>query len=168
MTLPPNGFDSNDPFGAWRAWRDASLDAWAKSLTSVVNTESFSQAIGAQLDAMLAANGPLQQVVHQSMERYLAQANLPSRSEMATLAGRLTNIEMRLDDMQAQLDEVLQFAQRQAAPSITAAQLDRLTAQLTAVSTGLAAAATAPGAAAVPPTAAVAQPRSRKKPASGE
>ncbi len=125
MTQPPNGFDPNDPIGTWRAWRDATLDAWAKSMTALVNTETFSQAIGAQLDALLAVSGPVQQAVQQYMERYLAQAQLPSRNEVVTLASRLTNIEFRLDDMQAQLDELtdlvrkLASAETQPAPDLT-------------------------------------------------
>ncbi|MDW8404984.1 hypothetical protein [Chloroflexus sp.] len=115
MTQPPNGFDPNDPIGTWRAWRDASLDAWAKSLTAMVNTETFSQAIGAQLDALLAVSGPIQQAVQQYMERYLAQAQMPSRSEVVSLASRLTNIEFRLDDMQAQLDELTDLVRQLAA-----------------------------------------------------
>lgn len=114
MTQPPNGFDPNDPIGTWRAWRDASLEAWAKSLTAMVNTETFSQAIGAQLDALLAISGPVQQAVQQYMERYLAQAQLPSRTEVVTLAERLTNIEFRLDDMQAQLDELTDLVRKLA------------------------------------------------------
>jgi polyhydroxyalkanoic acid synthase PhaR subunit len=125
MTQPPNGFDPNDPIGTWRAWRDATLDAWAKSMTALVNTETFSQAIGAQLDALLAVSGPVQQAVQQYMERYLAQAQLPSRNEVVTLASRLTNIEFRLDDMQAQLDELtdlvrkLTSSETQPAPDLT-------------------------------------------------
>lgn len=103
----PGGFDPNDPFGTWRTIRDANLDAWAKGMTSLVNTEVFSQAIGAQLDTLLAASAPAQKVVHQYMETYLAQVNMPSRNEIVGLSGRLTNIELRLDDMQAQLDELL-------------------------------------------------------------
>ncbi|MBO9339102.1 hypothetical protein [Chloroflexus sp. Y-396-1] len=114
MTQPPNGFDPNDPIGTWRAWRDATLEAWAKSMTALVNTETFSQAIGAQLDALLAVSGPVQQAVQQYMERYLAQAQLPSRNEVVTLASRLTNIEFRLDDMQAQLDELTDLVRKLA------------------------------------------------------
>ncbi|WP_322511260.1 hypothetical protein [Chloroflexus sp.] len=121
MTQPPNGFDPNDPIGTWRAWRDASLDAWAKSLTAMVNTETFSQAIGAQLDALLAVSGPIQQAVHQYMERYLAQAQMPSRNEVVSLASRLTNIEFRLDDMQAQLDELTDLVRQLAAAGTPAA-----------------------------------------------
>ncbi len=104
---PTEGFDPNDPIGTWRTIRDANLDAWAKGMTALVNTEVFANAIGLQLDTLLAASAPIQKAVHQYMETYLAQLNMPSRAEVVTLAARLTNIELRLDDMQAQLDELL-------------------------------------------------------------
>ncbi|MFN3373819.1 MAG: hypothetical protein ACK44M_09670 [Chloroflexus sp.] len=49
------------------------------------------------------------------MERYLAQAQMPSRSEVVSLASRLTNIEFRLDDMQVQLDELTDLVRQLAA-----------------------------------------------------
>lgn len=118
-----DGFDPNDPFGTWRTIRDANLDAWAKGMTSLVNTEAFAKAIGVQLDSMLAASAPVQKVVQQYMETYLAKVNMPSRNEVVSLAQRLTNIELRLDDLQAQLDEVLSalrtLAATPAAPAPT-------------------------------------------------
>ena len=118
------GFDPNDPFGTWRTIRDANLDAWAKGMTSLVNTEAFAKAIGLQLDTLLAASAPMQKVVQQYMETYLAQAQMPSRGEIVSLAQRLTNIEIRLDDMQAGLDELLDairsIAQTPAAPALAA------------------------------------------------
>jgi len=41
----------------------------------------------------------------------LQQMSLPSRKEVLNLAERLTHIEMRLDDMDAKLDEVLDHLQ---------------------------------------------------------
>lgn len=121
-----DGFDPNDPFGTWRTIRDANLDAWAKGMTSMVNTEVFAKAIGMQLDTLLAASAPMQKTVQQYMETYLAQVNMPSRGEVVSLAQRLTNIELRLDDLQAQLDDVLSVlrslaAAPTAAPAIAAA-----------------------------------------------
>lgn len=101
------GFDPNDPFGNWRSIRDANLDAWAKGMTSLVNTEVFAKAIGMQLDTLLAASAPVQDMVNKNMETYLSTMNMPSRGEVVSLAARLTNIEMNLDDLRAQLDEVL-------------------------------------------------------------
>ncbi|MGB9739740.1 MAG: hypothetical protein C0184_12630 [Chloroflexus aggregans] len=144
MTQPPNGFDPNDPIGTWRAWRDASLDAWAKSLTAMVNTETFSQAIGAQLDALLAVSGPIQQAVQQYMERYLAQAQMPSRNEVISLASRLTNIEFRLDDMQAQLDELTDMVRALAAAGpMTPTDVSMIGEKLTAIEEQLTAIAAA-------------------------
>jgi polyhydroxyalkanoic acid synthase PhaR subunit len=119
---PPDGFDPNDPLGAWRSIRDANLDAWAKGMASLVNTESFAKSLGMQLDSMLAASAPMQKAMQEYMERYLAQVNMPSRSEVVSLASRLTNIELRLDDMQAQLDELLAAVRAlSAAPAPAAA-----------------------------------------------
>jgi hypothetical protein len=43
------------------------------------------------------------------MAAALQQSNMPSRQEVATLAGRFTNIEMRLDDMEAKLDRIVEL-----------------------------------------------------------
>lgn len=108
MSQTPNdGFDPNDPIGTWRTIRDANLDAWAKSMAAFTNTEVFAKAIGMQMDTLLASTAPVQKTVHDYMETYLAQVNMPSRSEVVNLASRMTNIELRLDDMQAQLDDIL-------------------------------------------------------------
>lgn len=115
-----DGLDPNDPFGTWRTIRDANLDAWAKGMTSLVGTEVFAKAIGLQLDSLLAASAPVQGAVHQYMETYLAQVGMPSRGEVVSLATRLTNIEMRLDDMQAQLDELLTAIHAVAAAPVEA------------------------------------------------
>lgn len=108
MSQSPNdGLNPNDPIGTWRTIRDANLDAWARGMAALVNTETFANLIGLQLDTMLAFSAPIRDAVNQYMETYLAQINMPSRSEVISLATRLTNIEMRLDDMQTQLDELL-------------------------------------------------------------
>ena len=81
---PPDGFDPNDPLGAWRSIRDANLDAWAKGMASFVNTEGFARSLGMQLDSMLAASAPVQKAMQEYMERHLAQVNMPSRGEVVS------------------------------------------------------------------------------------
>ncbi|NTV63499.1 MAG: hypothetical protein HGA65_08190 [Oscillochloris sp.] len=117
MTNQNDGFDFTDPIGTWRTIRDANLDAWAKGMATLVNTEAFSKALGLQLDTMLAASAPVQKTMTQYTEAYLAQANLPSRTEIVSLAQRMTNIEMRLDDMDARLDEILSALRVLATPA---------------------------------------------------
>jgi polyhydroxyalkanoic acid synthase PhaR subunit len=157
---PPDGFDPNDPFGAWRSIRDANLDAWAKGMASLVNTESFAKSLGMQLDSMLAASAPMQQAMQEYMERYLAQVNMPSRGEVVSLASRLTNIELRLDDMQAQLDELLAARGQGAAPADDLRpRLDELLAAVRDLK------AAPPAAPAPEPAAAPARARRTRKPA---
>jgi polyhydroxyalkanoic acid synthase PhaR subunit len=112
-----DGLDPTDPVGAWRAIRDANLDAWAKGMATMANTESFANALGLQLDSMLATSGPIQKAVSEYMESYLAQANMPSRAEIVSLAQRMTSIEMRLDDMDARLDDIFNAVRAVALPA---------------------------------------------------
>lgn len=120
-----NGFDPNDPIGNLRKARDATLDAWAKAMIDLVNTETFARWIGATLDSYLIASAPLQNLINTSMKTSLARLNLPSRDEITTLARRVTNIEMRLDDIEIKIDQ-LTHALRTQTPVI----VEMLTEQL--------------------------------------
>ena len=86
--------------------RDSNMDTWAKVMTDFVNTEAYAESTGAILDAWLTSSGPLRKMMQSSLTSALAELNLPSRDDVTRIAERLTNIEMRLDDMEAQIDEV--------------------------------------------------------------
>jgi hypothetical protein len=96
-----------DPFESLRKMRDSYLDAMAKVMVNAVNTESYAQATGAMLDTYLTASAPFREALEASMVHALEQLSLPSRQELAVLAERFTNLEMRLDDIDAKLDEVV-------------------------------------------------------------
>lgn len=100
------GSQTNDPFEPFRAMRDKYLDAMAKTMVEAVNTESYAQATGAMLEGYLTATAPLREAMDKSMTQALQQLSLPSRQEVAALAERFTNVEMRLDDMDAKLDRI--------------------------------------------------------------
>ena len=102
-----NSSNPFDPTGVFNELRDSTMDAWAKTMVNVVNTDAYSEATGAMLDAWLTSSGPFRKVIEGTMTQVLANLNLPTRSEVTTLAERLTNIEMRLDDLDAKLDEKL-------------------------------------------------------------
>ena len=102
-----NGFDPFDPTGMLKEMRDANMDVWAKMMGDFVNTEAYAESTGAVLDAWLTTSGPLRKALEKSMGKVLAELNLPSRDDIARLGERLTHIEMRLDDMEAQIDEAL-------------------------------------------------------------
>jgi hypothetical protein len=72
-----------------------------------------------QLEGNLEAMGLLRRQVSEIMEQYLQQMSLPTRKEILSLAERLTQIEMRLDDVDARTEEILELLQeiRGALPS---------------------------------------------------
>jgi polyhydroxyalkanoate synthesis regulator phasin len=98
-----------DPFEAFRGMRDSYLDAMSKVMINAVNSEEYAQATGAVLNSSLMASAPFREALDKAMEVAMQQASVPSRQEVAALAGRFTNIEMRLDDMEAKLDRIIQL-----------------------------------------------------------
>jgi polyhydroxyalkanoate synthesis regulator phasin len=96
-----------DPFASFRQMRDAYLDAMAKTMVETVNSEAYAQTTGAMLDCYLSASAPVREAMEKSMAQAMQQLSLPSRQDVASLAERLTNLEMRIDDLDAKLDRVL-------------------------------------------------------------
>lgn len=111
MTQTNTNFDPFDPAGMLKGMRDANMDAWAKLMVDFVNTEAYAESTGSMLDAWLTTSGPFRKAMEKSMSQAMAQLNMPTRDDVTGIAERLTNIEMRLDDMQAKLDQDLPKAQ---------------------------------------------------------
>jgi hypothetical protein len=95
-----------DPMEPWRGMRDAYLDAWAKSMVEMVNTDAYAQATGAMLDTYLTVSTPFREALEKAMLKTLEQLAMPSRADVVSIAERMTNIEMRLDDLDAKLDAI--------------------------------------------------------------
>jgi hypothetical protein len=95
-----------DPLESFRGMRDAYLDAMAKAMVEAVNTEDYAKATGTMLENSLTISAPFRDVMEKSMLQVLQQLSLPSRQDFAGLADRFTNMEMRLDDMDAKLDRI--------------------------------------------------------------
>lgn len=95
--------DSTDAF---RDMRDSYLDAWAKAMVETVNTDAYARTSGTILETYLSASSPFREAVEKAMLRVLEQLSMPSRADFVSLADRVTNIEMRLDDMDAKLDRI--------------------------------------------------------------
>lgn len=95
-----------DPLEPFRGMRDVYLDAMAKAMVEAVNTEAYAKATGTMLDSSLAVSAPFREAMEKSMLQVLQQLSLPSAQDFATLADRFTNLEMRLDDMDAKLDRI--------------------------------------------------------------
>ena len=98
-----------DPMEPWRGVRDIYMDAWAKTMVDMVNSEAYAQASGAMLDSYLTVSTPFREAIEKAMLKTLEQLAMPSRADIVSIAERMTNIEMRLDDMDAKLDNVLRL-----------------------------------------------------------
>jgi polyhydroxyalkanoic acid synthase PhaR subunit len=105
-----------DPVEAWRNMRDATLEAWSKTMIEAVNTEAYASATGAMLDASLSASAPYREALKKSMAQALQMLNLPTRADFESLAERMTHIEMRLDDIDAKLDGLSRPPRTKARP----------------------------------------------------
>jgi len=109
MAVKDEKAKSYDPFGPYREMRDAYLDAMSKTMVETVNSEAYAKATGAFLDWSLTATEGFREAVERSMLQAMQQFSLPSRQEIAALGERLTNLELRVDDMDAKLDRVLKL-----------------------------------------------------------
>ena len=105
MSQKPDEQQPFDPFGAWKNMRDSGMDAWSKMMIQLVNNDAYAQASGAMLDAWLTSSAPFRKAIDSTMTQVLTQLNMPTRTDITSLAERLTHIEMRLDDLEAKLDE---------------------------------------------------------------
>ena len=105
MSQNNDEFNMFDPTGMLKAMRNEQMDAWAKLMVQFVNTEAYADSTGKVLDVWLSKSGPFRKLIENTMSQALANLSMPSREEITRLAERLTNIELRLDDMDAKMDE---------------------------------------------------------------
>jgi hypothetical protein len=105
MSQPIDTFNPLDPTGMWKGMRDAGMDAWSKMMIQLVNTEAYAQATGALLDAWLSGSAPFRKALEKAMTQALINLNMPTRTDVISLGAHLTNIETRLDDLMAKLEE---------------------------------------------------------------
>jgi hypothetical protein len=117
MSEQNESFNPFDPTGMFKNMRDTNMDAWSKMLIQFVNTDAYAQATGTMLDGWLSTSAPFRKMLEATMTQVLVNLNMPTRSDVTSLAERLTNIEMRLDDLEAKLDEVVRGARKGAAKS---------------------------------------------------
>ncbi|MEX2186658.1 MAG: hypothetical protein WD875_07690 [Pirellulales bacterium] len=93
-----------DPTAMFKNMRDTGMGAWSKMMIDMVGTESYAKAQGEILDAWLSNSAPFRKVMESATTQTLANLNMPSRDDITRLAERLTNIEMKLDDLDAKID----------------------------------------------------------------
>ena len=66
-----NGGNPFDPFGQWKAFRDASMENWSKLMIDFVNSDAYARASAQWLDAYLTMSQSFQQSLDQAMTQTL-------------------------------------------------------------------------------------------------
>lgn len=99
-----------DFFKTWKELYDRSEELWSKPMQEMLGTESFVAWMSATRESALTQ----QKMSRESLEATWDAMRLPSKTDIARLAGQVVALENkvdaledRLDDMQATLDKVL-------------------------------------------------------------
>jgi polyhydroxyalkanoate synthesis regulator phasin len=97
----------SDPFSQMLQLYDDWTKTWSSAMSEMVASKGFADSVTQQMESGLSTMGLFRRQVNEAMEQYLQQMSLPTRREVLNLAERLTHIEMRLDDLDAKLDGML-------------------------------------------------------------
>ncbi len=90
-----------NPVALWRDWFVKSEKAWSQALTEMMGDEKFSKGMGRYMQEALHTH----RMFSEGMSQYLANLNLPSRSDVLDISDRLGQIEDTLAAIQVELRE---------------------------------------------------------------
>ena len=96
-----------DLMSQWKQFLDQSIDAWSRALGQVMNTDAYAQAMGRSLDQWLTSYAPAKKASDQSIEATLQAFNLPTRTQVTSLAKQIMDLEERLDRLEDGIATVL-------------------------------------------------------------
>jgi uncharacterized protein Yka (UPF0111/DUF47 family) len=103
----------SDPFSQMVQFYDDWTKTWSAAAGEMVASKSFADSMAQQLESTLNTTQLMRKQVGELMEQSLQQMGLPTRKEIVGIAQRLTNMEMRMDDMEAKLDQMLDLLKRE-------------------------------------------------------
>ena len=76
-------------------------------MSGAVASKGVAEAMGQQMEGSLEALTLWRKQMGTVFEQYLQQMSLPTKSQIVSLAERLTNVEMAIQDLDEKLDELL-------------------------------------------------------------
>ena len=97
----------SDPFSQMLQFYDDWTKTWSGAASEMASSKTFADSMAQQLEASLSATQLMRRQMGELMEQSMQQMSLPTRREILGIAERMTNIEMRLDDMEAKIDQLL-------------------------------------------------------------
>jgi len=100
----PDGKDGKevDPLAPWRDL----VAQWEKNVNALANRTMATDEYSSSMHGAMGATLKMQETLREVMAAYLANANLPSRSEVLAIAERIGGVEARLDRMNALLERI--------------------------------------------------------------
>ena len=105
--------DSMDPIRLWREWFVKSEKSWSDALSEMMGDEHFSKGMGRYTLEALHTH----RMFSETMAQYLANLNIPSRSDILDMNDRLAHMEETLNQIQVELREQRSQMARLAAGS---------------------------------------------------
>jgi hypothetical protein len=97
--------DEKSPVDPLAPWRDL-VSQWEKNVNALANKTMASDEYSQSMHGAMSTTLKLQEAMRDAMAAYLANANLPSRTEVLAIAERLGGVEARLDRMTALLERI--------------------------------------------------------------
>ncbi len=95
MSETNDEFNPFDPTGMFKSMHDANMATWSKMMVQLVNSDAYAQATATMLDAWLTSSMPFRKAMEMTMTQALTNLNMPTRTDVISIAERLTNVEMR-------------------------------------------------------------------------
>ncbi len=90
-----------DPFAIWKQMYDKAEEQWNQTLDETMHKEEFSKLMGQSLNGYLH----YQNLAQKSTEKYLEQANMPSRQDLSNVASIVISVEDKVDKLEQTIEE---------------------------------------------------------------
>lgn len=93
---------SLDPFRLWREWFQENEKRWNDQLTDLLGDERFAKGLGRSFQEMLHVH----RMFTESMGQYLANLNVPARSDVLALTDRVGELEDAVAGLQVEIRQL--------------------------------------------------------------
>jgi hypothetical protein len=90
------------PLRLWREWYQKSEKSWNEAVTNLLSDDHVAKSTGKYLQEALHA----QRMFTDAMAKYLANLNLPSRSDVLALSDRVGKVEDALAGLQVEIRQL--------------------------------------------------------------
>ncbi len=101
--MSKNNDTSNlEPLRLWREWYQKSEKSWNEAVTNLMGDDRVAKSTGKYLKEAMHA----QRMFTDAMAKYLANLNLPSRSDVLALSDRVGKVEDALAGLQVEIHQL--------------------------------------------------------------